>query len=200
MTSEHNEPRNEHDVHEFPPALIHAEETAREALAEKLNETGGASTRQWLRPSLGAALLLIGAAALAYKVIVGYRHPSPDAFVSVEDQNKQPAASTANRSIEPPPAAADVTPPSVGGTVAAPPAPNTAAPPNTPKNDLENTSSGATDTNSAVQDDPACADIKTEQHEIDAALNNQHSSEQDHYMQRRLRELKEQSGKRKCAG
>jgi hypothetical protein len=51
-----------------------------------------------------------------------------------------------------------------------------------------------------VQDDPACVEIKTEQHEIDAALNKQHSSEEDRYMQRRLRELAEQSGKRKCDG
>jgi hypothetical protein len=97
-------------------------------------------------------------------------------------------------------ASADITSPTAGGTVAAPTAPNTAAPPNAPKNDLASASSIATDANSAVQDDPACAEIKTEQHEIDAALNKQHSSEEGHYMQRRLRELTEQWGKRKCDG
>src|SRR5258708_17094136 len=48
---------------------------------------------EWLRPILGAAVLLAGAAGLAYKVISGYQHPSPDAFISVHDQNRLPAAS-----------------------------------------------------------------------------------------------------------
>src|SRR5258708_10733223 len=48
---------------------------------------------EWLRPILGAAVLVAGAAGLAYKVISGYQHPSPDAFISVHDQNRSPAAS-----------------------------------------------------------------------------------------------------------
>jgi hypothetical protein len=69
-----------------------------------------------------------------------------------------------------------------------------------PKNPLERASSAATDATSVVQDDPACAEIKTEQHEIDVALKKPHSAEEGHYMQRRLHELLEQSGKLKCDG
>jgi hypothetical protein len=55
MTSQQIDPPNDNDGDEFPRALIHAEETVREVLAEKLGETERASTRQWLRPFLGAA-------------------------------------------------------------------------------------------------------------------------------------------------
>ncbi|HEY2676203.1 MAG TPA: hypothetical protein VGI65_04485 [Steroidobacteraceae bacterium] len=196
MTSQQTDPPNDDDVDEFPRALIHAEETVREVLAEKLDATGRVSMRSWVRPSLGAALLLAGAAALAYKVITDYRHASPEAFVSVQDQNKHPAASTANRSTAPATVSAVITAIPPSGPVAAPAAPSIVA----PKNDRESASSGATDANSAVPDDPACAAIKTEQHEINAALDKQHSTEEGHYMQRRLRELTEQSGKWKCDG
>jgi hypothetical protein len=53
----------------------------------------GERMSEWLRPILGAALLLAGAAGLAYKVISGYQHASPDAFISVHNQNRLPAAS-----------------------------------------------------------------------------------------------------------
>src|SRR5258708_29112958 len=59
---------------------------------------------EWLRPILGAALLVAGAAGLAYKVISGYQHASPDAFFSVHDQNRLPAASA----VDHPPQAATV--------------------------------------------------------------------------------------------
>jgi hypothetical protein len=200
MTSQEIDPPNDSDVGDFPPALIHADETVREALAEKTVKTERASTRQWLLPSLGATLLLIGAAGLAYKVLSGYRHASPDAFVSVEDQNKHSAASIASRSTEAPSASADVTPAAASSAAAAAISPNTSAPPTEPKSNLERASSPATDANSVLQEDSACAEIKTEQREIDAAINKPHSSEQGHYMQRRLRELLEQSSKLKCDG
>jgi hypothetical protein len=200
MTNEQIEPPNDSDAGDFPSALIHADETVKEALAEKLVETKRSSTPEWLRPSLGAALLLMGAAALAFKVISGYRHASPEAFVSVEDQNRQPAASSANRSTEPPSTSAGAASPAASGAATSLAAPNISASPNEPKSRLEAASNPATDANSAVQDDPACAEIKTEQHEIDAALNKPHSPEQDHYMQRRLHELLEQAGKLKCDG
>jgi hypothetical protein len=198
VTNQQSEPPDDSDVGDFPSALIHADETVKEALAEKLIETERASSQEWLRPSLGAAVLLIGAAGLAYKVISGYRHASPEAFVSVEDQNRHPAASSANRATEPSSTSAGATSPAAGGAVVAPTAPNTSASPTEPKSPLEAASSAATAANSVVQDDPACAEIETEQHEIDAALTKPHSAEERHYMQRRLHELLEQSGMLQC--
>jgi hypothetical protein len=200
MTTQEIEPPNDGDVGDFPPALIHADETVREALAESMIRTDRVSTRQWLLPSLGAALLLIAAAAIAYKVLNNYQHVSPDAFVSVEDQNKHSAASVADRSTEPPIASANVTSAVASGAAAASASPNTSASPNEPKSPPERASSAATDANAVLQDNSACAENKTEQHEIEAALTKPHSSEQGHYMQRRLRELLEQSGKLKCDG
>lgn len=129
------------------------------------------SLRAWLWPIFSAALLLGGAAGLAYKVISGYRHPSPDAFFSVQDQNRLPAASAADR---PTPAA------TVPADVPAP----------------QQVAAIPTD----EQDSSECAPIKSEQHEIRGALNNkQYSPEEGRYMQRRLRELADQLVKLKCA-
>jgi hypothetical protein len=197
MTGQQNDPPNDDDRDGFPRALIHAEETVRDALAEGLDGKERNSTRQWLKPSLAAALMLIGAAGLAYKVINGYRRASPEAFVSVEDQNRRPAVSIANQSVEAPTASAAIAP-NATTAVTVPAATNTAAPPPASKDDLESALSGATNANSAERDDPDCEAIKTEQHEIEAALNKQHSSEEGHYMQRRFRELTEQSGKQRC--
>jgi hypothetical protein len=132
--------------------------------------------RDWVGPTLGAAMALLCAGGLAYKVINGYQRASPEHFVSVQDQNKQPAAS-AN-------APTAITP----------------APPVAPADALENASSVAADADlpAEAQDDSACAAIETEQHEIEAALVKQYSPEESRYLQRRLRELEEQSVKRQC--
>jgi hypothetical protein len=120
---------------------------------------------EWLRPILGAALLLAGAAGLGYKVISGYRHPSPDAFISVRDQNRLLAASA----VDHPTQAATV--PVVSNVVL-------------PAEALDN---------------PACVPIKAEQREIEGGLKKQYSPEQGRFMQRRLRELAEQSVNLNCA-
>jgi hypothetical protein len=132
--------------------------------------------RDWLWPICGAALLLGGAAVLAYKVINGYRHASPDAFFSVQDQNRSPAASTADRSTSQATVPADVPAPQQVAAGVAPTPPMTAAPAPAAE----------------AQDSSECAPIKSEQREIRAALNKQYSPEEGRYMQRRVRELAEQ--------
>ncbi len=155
--------------------------------------------RDWLWPIFGAALLLGGAAVLAYKVINGYRHASPDAFFSVQDQNRLPAASTAESSIPPATVPVDVpAPQQVAASVAQTP-PIIAVPPPTPENSVERAPSAAAAIPTEEQDSSECAPIKSEQREIRGALNKQYSPEEGRYMQRRLRELSEQLVKLKCA-
>jgi hypothetical protein len=164
---------------------------------------------EWLRPILGAALLLAGAAGLAYKVISGYQHPSPDAFISVHDQNRLPAASAVDRPTPAPTAPVDGAAPSPASAApsqasAGPPAPRVTAAPPAASGD---TSAAAIASRAApnvalsaeAQDNPACVSIQTEQREIQGALKKQYSPEQGRFMQRRLRELAEQSVKFKCA-
>jgi hypothetical protein len=143
--------------------------------------------REWLRPIFGAVLLLAGAAGVAYKVISGYQHAAPDAFFSVQDQNKMPAAPAAKL-----PASADV--------MAAPQNSASAAPALAPADARESAPSAAADANlpAEAQENPACGAIKTEQHEIEAALHKKYSAEEGRYMQRRLRELTEQLANQKC--
>jgi hypothetical protein len=185
-------------VDEFPTALINAEETAREALAEKTDGTERVAIRLWLRPTLGAILLLACASGIAYKVISGYRHALPEAFVSVQDQNKWAAASAANNPGAPASAGAAAPPKSTA--VAAQTAPLSAAPPAASAHDLDGAASGAAEAELSEQENPECAGIKTEQHEIDAALHKPYSPEQGRFMQRRLHELSEQLSQRKCSG
>ncbi|HEY0800566.1 MAG TPA: hypothetical protein VGD54_06960 [Steroidobacteraceae bacterium] len=143
--------------------------------------------RDWMGPTLGAALAVVGAGGLAYKVISGYRHASPEHFVSVQDQNRQPAASAAEPLVEAPTV-----------SVAASAAPTTAATPVAPQDALQNASSVAVDLPDEAQENSACAAIKTERREIEAALSKEYSAEESRYMQRRLRELAGQSIKGKC--
>jgi hypothetical protein len=160
----------------------------------------------WLRPILGAALLLAGAGGLAYKVISGYQHPSPDAFISVRDRNRLPAAAAV---VHPTQAAAvpvAVAAPAQGpassaqsAASAAQTAPPTAAAP-AASGDLAIASRAASNVVIAdeAQDNPACAPIKAEQREIEGGLKKQYSPEQGRFMQRRLRELAQQSVNFKC--
>jgi hypothetical protein len=180
---------------EFPTALINAKETGREALAEEAPGTERVPMRQWLRPTLGAVLFLACAAGIVYEVINGYRHAAPEAFVSIQDQNKKTAASAANYPIEAPASAAT---PLKSIAVATQTAPITAAPPAALAHSLDSAASVAADAELSEQENPECVAIKTEQYEIDAALNKQPSPEQGRYMQRRLHELSEQSARRKC--
>jgi hypothetical protein len=138
---------------------------------------------EWLRPILGAALLLAGAAGLAYKVISGYQHASPDAFISVHNQNWLPAASAAQ-----------------GAASAAQTGPTT-APPAASGDTLAIASRAASNVvlPAEAQDNPACVPIKAEQREIEGGLKKQYSPEQGRFMQRRLRELAEQSVNLNCA-
>lgn len=166
------------------------------------------SMRDWLRPILGAALLLGGAAGLAYKVISGYRHALPDAFFSVEDQNRRSAASAADHSTQATTVPVNVPAPQQAAASAAQTAPMTAASPpiatappaaqaNVPGS-APSTAAGA-DLSADAEDSSECAAIKSEQHEIRGALNKQYSPEEGRFMQRRLRELAEQLVKLKCA-
>ena len=176
---------------------------------------------EWLRPILGAALLLAGAAGLAYKVLSGYQHPSPDAFISVHDQNRLPAASAADHPTQAATPPADVAasalpaasaPQSAASTAqnaasaaqnaasAAPPAPPITAPP-TARGDTLAVASRAAPNGvlpAEAQDNPACVPIQAEQREIQGALKKPYSPEQGRFMQRRLRELAEQSVNSKC--
>jgi hypothetical protein len=150
------------------------------------------SMREWLRPILGAALLLAGAAGVAYKVISGYQHAAPDAFISVQDQNKLPAASAANQ-----PAAAPTVPTDLNTS---PQSSANAAPALAPGDAWESASSVAAGANlpAEAQGNSACAAIKTEQREIEGALHKNYSAEEGRYMQRRLRELAEQLANQQC--
>jgi hypothetical protein len=166
--------------------------------------------REWLRPILGAALLLAGAAGLAYKVISGYQHPSPDAFISVHDQNRLPAASAVDHATQTATLPVDVAAPAQSAASAAQSA-ATAAQTAPPIIAAPTAASG--DTLAAIapraapnvapsaeaQDNLACVPIQAEQREIQGALKKQYSPEQGRFMQRRLRELAEQSVNFKCA-
>jgi hypothetical protein len=158
------------------------------------------SMRDWPGPILGAALLLGGAAGFAYKIISGYRHASPDAFFSVQDQNRPPAGSTADHPIQAATVPGDVPAPQQIAASAAQTAPMTAAPPpnaaTSPaaqENSTRSASSAAADADlpEEAQESVECAAITSEQHEIRGALNKQYSPEEGRYLQRRLRELKE---------
>ena len=170
---------------------------------------------EWLRPILGAALLLAAAGGLAYKVISGYQHASPDAFVSVHDQNRLPAASASDQPTQAATVPVDATAPAqstasaaqsaasaAGGTASAvQTAPITAVPPAESASTLALTPRAAPNgaLPAEVQDNPACVPIQTEQREIQGALKKQNSPEQVRFMQRRLRELAEQSVNLKCS-
>jgi len=158
------------------------------------------SMREWLRPTLGAVLFLAGAAGIAYKVISGYQHAAPDAFVSVQDRNKVPAASAANPVKAPAVSADAATPPKSTATVASTAAATApAAPPPASRDASRNAASIAVaDASADVQNDESCVAIKTEEHEIEGALNKKYSPEEGRYLQRRARELTEQSVKHKC--
>jgi hypothetical protein len=156
--------------------------------------------RDWSGPILGAALLLGGAAGLAYKIISGYRHATPDAFFSVQDQNRPPAASAAGHPIQAAPVPVDAPALQEITASAAQTKPmTTASPPNAatsraaPENSSRSASSAAADADlpEEAQDSVECAAIKSEQHEIRGALNKQYSPEEGRYLQRRLRELAE---------
>jgi hypothetical protein len=162
---------------------------------------------EWLRPILGAALLLAGAAGVAYKVISGYQHPSPDAFISVHDRNRLPVASAVDHPIQAATVPVDVAAPAQGAASAAQTAASAAmtAPTTAPPAASGDTLAIASRAESNVvlpdeaQDNPACVPIKAEQREIEAGLRKQYSPEQGRFMQRRLRELSVQSVKLNCA-
>ena len=158
------------------------------------------SMRDWPGPILGAALLLGGGAGLAYKIISGYRHASPDAFFSVQDQIRPPAASAADHPKQAATIPVDVpalkqitaSAAQTAPMTAAPP-PNAATSPAAQRNSTRSTSSAVADAAlpEEAQDSVECAAIKSEQHEIRGALNKQYSPEEGRYLQRRLRELAE---------
>ena len=157
----------------------------------------GERMREWLGPILGAALLLAAAAGVAYKVISGYQHASPDAFMSVRDQNRLAAASAAVHPTQAATVAVNVAVPAQGAATAA----QTTAPPAASADTLAIATRAASTVvlSAEAQDNPACAPIEAEQREIDAGLKKQYSPEQGRFMQRRLRELSEQSVNLKCA-
>jgi hypothetical protein len=161
------------------------------------------SVRDWPGPIFGAALLLGGAAGLAYKIISGYRHASPDAFFSVQDQNRPAAAAAANHPIPAATVPVDVPVPQQIAAGAAQTAIMTAAPPPTPRaaqgNSTRTASSAAaaSDFPEEAQYSADCAAIKSEQYEIGRALKKPYSPEEGRYLQRRLRELAESQFK--CA-
>ncbi len=128
--------------------------------------------------------MIVGAAGLAYKVISGYRHPSPDAFVSVEDQNRLSAPAA-----EPPLSATPVS----EGVVAAPQSTTTV-----PLTALSTTAATPVEAGASADVDTTCVAIKTEQHEVEGAFRKPHSQEEGRYLQRRLLELAEQSDQHKC--
>jgi hypothetical protein len=154
---------------------------------------------EWLRPILGAVLLLAGAGGLAYKVISGYQHASPDAFVSVHDQNRLPAASVVDHPTQAATVPVDVAAPAQVAASAAQTAPTTAPP--AASADLAIASRAASNVvlPADAQDNLACVPIKAEQREIEGGLKKQYSQEQGRFMQRRLRELAEQSVNLNCA-
>jgi len=151
---------------------------------------------EWLRPILGAALLLAGAAGLAYKVISGYQHASPDAFISVRDQNRLLAASAVDHPTQAATVPVSVAAPAQGAASALQTEPTTAPP----------AASGYTLAIASnvvlpgeAEDSPACVSIKAEQREIEGGLKKQYSPEQGRFMQRRVRELAKQSVNLNCA-
>ena len=156
---------------------------------------------KWLRPILGAALLIAGAAGLAYKVIGGYQHASPDAFFSVNDQNRPSAASAVEHPTQAATVPVDVAAPAQSTASAGQVAPIAAAPPAASGDSLAIASRAASNVapSEEAQDNPACQPIKAEQREIQGALKKQYSPEQGRFMQRRLGELADQSGNLKCA-
>jgi hypothetical protein len=154
---------------------------------------------EWLRPILGAALLLAGTAGFAYKVISGYQHASPDAFISIQDQNRLLAASAVDHPTQAATVPAAVAAPAQGAATAAQTAP-TIAPP-AASGDLTVASRAASNVvlPAEAQDNPECVPIKAEQREIEGGLKKQYSPEQGRYMQRRFRELAQQSVNLNCA-
>jgi hypothetical protein len=153
------------------------------------------SVRDWPGPILGAALLLGAAAGLAYKIVSGYRHASPDAFFSVQDQNRSPAASAADHPIQAVTVPAEVPAPQQIAASAAQTAIVTAAAPPTPPAAQGNSTTAASAAADSdfhdAQDSAECAAIKSEQSEIRRALSKPYSPEEGRYLQRRLRELAE---------
>jgi len=125
----------------------------------------GERMSEWLRPILGAALLLAGA------------HPTQATTVPV-----------------------DVAAPAQGAASAAQTGPTT-APPAASGDTLAIASRAASNVvlPAEAQDNPACVPIKAEQREIEGGLKKQYSPEQGRFMQRRLRELAEQSVNLNCA-
>jgi hypothetical protein len=152
---------------------------------------GGERMSAWLRPILGAALALAVAAGLVYKVISGYQHASPDAFISVRDQNRLIAASA----VDHPTQAA-----TVPVDVAAPAQTAPTAPPAASEDTLAIASRAVSNVVLPAEslDNPACVPIKAEQREIEGGLKKQYSPEQGRFMQRRLRELAQQSINLSC--
>jgi hypothetical protein len=155
---------------------------------------------EWLRPILGAVLLLAAAAGLGYKVISGYQHPSPDAFLSVRDRNRLPAASAMDHPTQAATLPEVVAAPAQSAASAARTAPIPAAPPAAPGDTLAVATRAASTVAlpAEEQDNPACVPINAEEREIQRALKNQYSPEQGRYMQRRLRELAQQSANLNC--
>jgi len=161
--------------------------------------------REWLGPILGAGLLLAAAVGVAYKVLSGYQHPSPDAFISVRDQNRLPAALAVDHPTQAAAVPVDAAAPAqgaasaaLGAVSAAQTAPATAPP--AASGDLAVALPAASKVVLAeAQDNPACVPIKAEQREIEGGLKKQYSPEQGRFMQRRLRELAEQSVNLNCA-
>jgi hypothetical protein len=157
------------------------------------------SMRDWAGPILGAALLLGGAAGIAYNIISGYRHASPDAFFSVQDQNRAPAASAADQPVQAAtvpanvPAQQQIAASAQTAPMTVAPLPNTATPPAARGNSTTSVTSVAADADLSeeAQDRVECAAIKSEQHEIRGALNKQYSPEEGRYLQLRLSELAE---------
>ncbi len=127
--------------------------------------------------------MFVGAAGLAYKVVSGYRHPSPDAFVSVQDQHKL-AASAAPLSVAAPALAVEAAAEAYGTTTVTPTALSTAASP--------------TEAGAAADVEANCVAVKTEQHEVEGAFRKPHSPEEGRYLQRRLLELADESHKLNC--
>jgi hypothetical protein len=162
---------------------------------------------EWLRPILGAALLLAATAGLAYKVISGYQHASPDFFIGVHDQNRPPAASAVDHPTQAATLPVDVAAPAQGAAGAAQSAAGaaqtapTTAPPAASGDLLAIASRAASNVvlPAEAQDNPACASIKAEQREIEGGLKKPYSPEQGRFMQRRLRELGGQSVNLNCA-
>ena len=152
----------------------------------------------WLRPILGAALLLAGAAGIAYKVLSGYQRASPDAFISVRDQNRLIAAAALDHPTLAATVPVDVAAPAQGAASALQTALTT--PPAASGYTLAIASRASNVVLPAeAEDNPACVPIEAEQREIQGGLKKQYSPEQGRYMQRRLRELAKQSVNLSCA-